>query len=250
MMTCGEMGEPPVRAGVPYADLCTPLFCVIGVLSAIHELRRTGVGQRVDVSMLGVLTNMVSCEPFDLLERCGIPPRTGLTLPRLAPFGVYPAADGYIALCARWKVWPMPSSTRWAERTLRPIPTSPTAIRASRTSSGWTALVAEFTRTKTKSEVVAILEKHGVPSAEVRKPGEAVTDPRVVRREETVPLVHPAYGATEEVYGMGVPIRFSESQVGFDQPPPGIGQHNAAVYGEMLGYSNERIDELRREGVI
>ena len=100
MMTSGAADDPPVRVGVPFADLCTPLFGVIGLLAALHQTQRTGVGQHIDVSMLGVMTSLVACEPFDLLERCGVPQRTGQTVPRLAPFGVYPTADGYVAICA------------------------------------------------------------------------------------------------------------------------------------------------------
>jgi CoA:oxalate CoA-transferase len=91
MMTSGSPGDPPVRIGVPFADLSAPLFGVIGVLAAIHHAQRTGFGQHVDVSMLGVMTMMVSGEPFDLLNRCGVPQRTGLTVPRLAPFGRHAA---------------------------------------------------------------------------------------------------------------------------------------------------------------
>ena len=100
MMTSGAEDDPPVRVGVPFADLTAPLFGVIGLLAALHQTKRTGVGQHVDISMLGVMTSMVACEPFDLLERCGVPQRTGQTVPRLAPFGVYPAADGHVAICA------------------------------------------------------------------------------------------------------------------------------------------------------
>ncbi len=100
MMTSGGPHDPPVRIGVPFADLTAPLFGVIGVLAAIHQAQRTGIGQHVDVSMLGVMTMMVSGEPFDLLERCGVPQRTGLTVPRLAPFGMYRTLDGYVSICA------------------------------------------------------------------------------------------------------------------------------------------------------
>jgi CoA:oxalate CoA-transferase len=47
-----------------------------------------------------------------------------------------------------------------------------------------------------------------------------------------------------------LPIRFSQAAVGFDQPPPGLGEHNQRVYGEILGYDANRIAELHEEGVI
>ena len=100
MMTSGLPGEAPIRVGVPFADMIAPLFGVIETLAALRQRERTGLGQHVDVSMLGALTSMVAGEPFDLLERCGIPTRTGRMAPRLAPFGLYQTQDGFVAICA------------------------------------------------------------------------------------------------------------------------------------------------------
>jgi crotonobetainyl-CoA:carnitine CoA-transferase CaiB-like acyl-CoA transferase len=49
---------------------------------------------------------------------------------------------------------------------------------------------------------------------------------------------------------MGMPIKFSEATAGFDQPAPRMGEHNDAIYGGLLGYSQDRIQDLRRRGVI
>ena len=98
MYTSGSPGDAPIRVGVPMADLTAPLFGVIGILSALHQAQRTGVGQHVDISMLGALTMMVANEPFDTLEHLGQPSRTGQTMPRLAPFGVYPTKDGFASI--------------------------------------------------------------------------------------------------------------------------------------------------------
>ena len=250
MMTSGGPQDPPVRIGVPFADLTTPLFGLIGVLAAIHQAHRTGVGQHVDVSMLGVMTMMVSGEPFDLLERCGVPQRTGLTVPRLAPFGMYRTRDGYVSICA-----PMENFAHALFRAMgrEDLSTDPRfAKRDDRVIhvSELDAIVESFTSARTGAEVVAALDEYGVPAAEVRNPRDAVRDPRVVKRGETVPLAHPKYGAVEDVYGMGMPIRFSGAEAGFDQAPPGMGEHNAAVYGDLLGYSSERIADLKARQVI
>ncbi len=250
MYTSGEAQDPPVRVGIPMADLCAPMFGIIGVMAAIHQARRTGVGQHIDVSMLGVLTMMVSVEPFDLLERCGIPQRTGQTLPRLAPFGVYPTQDGYIAICA-----PTEAMARgFFEATGHPelAGDEKFATRNARVKNfkELDTFIEQFTRSLTSSEAVARLERAGTPAAEVRAPYAATRDPRVVQRGETVPLQHPRHGAVEDVYGMGMPVKFSGSNVGFDQPPPELGEHNDAVYGQVLGYSSERIAGLKAHKVI
>jgi crotonobetainyl-CoA:carnitine CoA-transferase CaiB-like acyl-CoA transferase len=250
MYTSGEPQDPPVRVGIPLADLCAPMFGVIGVLAAIHQTQRTGVGQHIDVSMLGALTMMVSVEPFDLLERCGIPQRTGQTLPRLAPFGIYPAKDGYIAICAPTEAM----SRGFFEATGHPelADDEKYATRNARVknSQELNAFIEQFTRSLTSAEAVARLERAGTPAAAVRDPYAATRDPRVVQRGETVPLRHPKYGAVEDVYGMGMPMTFSDSNVGFDQPPPELGEHNDMVYGQVLGYPPEKIAELKTRKVI
>ena len=100
MMTAGEPGDAPIRFGLPIGDLSAPLFAVTGTLAALLEVQRSGRGQHVDVSMLGALTSMVACEPFDAFEELGLPTRTGDWVPRLAPFGTFQASDGWFALCA------------------------------------------------------------------------------------------------------------------------------------------------------
>jgi CoA:oxalate CoA-transferase len=250
MLTSGGPNDPPVRIGVPFADLTAPLFGVIGVLAAIHQAQRTGIGQHVDVSMLGVMTMMVAGEPFDLLERCGVAQRTGLTVPRLAPFGMYRTKDGYVSICAPTEAFAhslfqaigrpeLTTDPQFAKRDNRVV-----------NVSELDAIVEAFTCSRTSAEVIAALEERGVPAAEVRDPKDAVRDPRVVSRGETVPLTHPKYGAVEEVYGMGMPIKFSGADAGFDQPPPELGEHNRAVYCDLLGYSEERLEELKAQRVI
>jgi CoA:oxalate CoA-transferase len=250
MMTSGKPADPPVRVGVPFADMCAPLFGVIGVLAALHQSKSAGIGQHVDISMLGALTMMVACEPYDILERCGVPQRTGQTVPRLSPFGVYPTSDGFIALCAPTDGFAQslfavmerrkfPAGQQFATRDLRV-----------KNSEEMDALVERFTRSMTTAEAIAALDSAGVPSAEVRDPDAAMRDPQVIARRETVPLAHPKYGLVDDVYGMGMPIKFSGGTAEFDRPAPALGEHNDDVYGGILGYSAEKIEALRSRKVI
>ncbi len=85
MTTAGEPDDPPVRFGLPVGDLVAPLSAVIGTLGAVLHAERTGEGQHVDVSMLGALTSLVACEPFDALESVGFPLRTGAYVPGSRP---------------------------------------------------------------------------------------------------------------------------------------------------------------------
>lgn len=250
MMTSGGPDDPPIRIGLPIGDLTAPLFGVIGVLAALHQVQHTGQGQHIDVSMLGALTMMVAVETFDLLERCGIPQRTGLTVPRLAPFGLYRTKDGYISICAPQETFARSLFEAMGRPDLTDGPRFSTRDARVENVRELDALITDFTSRYTNAEAVSILERAGVPSAEVRNPDEAVRDPRVLARGETVRLEHPKFGAVDEVYGMGIPIKFSGAAAGFDRPAPALGEHNDAVYGGMLGYSKDHLERLKSSGVI
>ncbi len=250
MYVSGEENDPPVRVGLTIADLTAAQFGVIGALSAVHQARRTGIGQHVDVSMLGALTSLIAAEAYEAMEKCGESVRTGQSVQRLAPFGTYPAKDGHIAICAYTDVFAhrlfevmgrtdLAKDERFRTRDMR--------VRYYRELD---AQIGQWTISETTAQAIAKLNAAGIPAAEVRDPKAAVHDPRVVARNETVPMVHPKYGTADGVYAMGLPIRFSDAKSGFDQPPPGLGEHNEGVYGGILGYDASRIAELRAAGVI
>jgi crotonobetainyl-CoA:carnitine CoA-transferase CaiB-like acyl-CoA transferase len=250
MLTSGAPGEPPVRVGVPFADLSAPVFAVIGILAALRQRDSTGLGRHVDVSMLGVLTSLVAAEPYDLLESCGVPQRTGRMVPRLTPFGVYEAADGYVAICA-----PTDQFARGVFAAIgRPEleRESRFATRDARVANkeAVNELIESFTRSRPTADLVPLFELHGVPAAPVRTPAEAVRDPRVLARGETVPIEHPALGRVADVIGPGLPIRFAGAEPAATRAAPAVGQDNALVYAEWLGYSASAIERLRAAGCI
>ena len=250
MLISGSSTDAPIRFGLPLADLCAPLFGVIGILAALRQLEQTGTGQHVDVSMLGVLTMMLATEPYDILERCGIPQRTGDTVPRLAPMGIYPTQNGHVAICAPTQVFAKSLFDAMKDPELATDPRFATRDSRVLNVHELDALVRRFTSSMPTLEVLRQLELCGVPAAEVRDPATALRDPQVASRCETVPLVHPKYGAVDDVRGMGIPIRFSNAAVGLDNSAPMIGEHNDFVYGEILGYSSEKIQELKAQKVI
>lgn len=250
MLTSGEPDDSPVRVGVPVADLVAPLYGVIGILAALQQRSRTGVGQFVDVSMLGALTSMVAGEPFDVLERCGVPQRTGRMVPRLTPFGVYRALDGWVAICAPTEPFAHGLFTAMGRPDLATDPRFETRDARVAHAAELNGLIDAFTAAHRTEDLIDTFGRCDVPAAEVRSPGDAVHDTRVLRRGDTVPLSHPTYGAIDDVVGMGVPIVFSDAETGFSAPAPDLGEHNDLVYGGLLGYSPQTIAAWRADGVI
>src|SRR5688572_5472075 len=182
MMTSGATGDPPVRVGVPMADLLAPVFAVVGILAALRQRELTGAGQLVDVSMLGVLTSFVAAEPFDLLEACGLAARTGRMVPRLTPFGVYESADGHVAICAPTEQFARGVFEAIGRPEFADDPRYATRDARVAHVDELNAHIEAFTRTHPTAALLPLLERHGVPSAAVRAPAAAVRDPRVLAR--------------------------------------------------------------------
>src|SRR5690606_12271824 len=191
MYTSGEHDHPPVRIGIPMADMLAPVFAVIGILSALEQRHRTNLGQHVDVSMLGALTSFVAIENWSAMAAAGMASRTGLTVQRLSPFGVFECADGYVAIVAVHE--PL---ARGLFRAMGQPELSEDPRYANRDARVANAEVLEETinawsRALPMAEVIRLLEAEGVPVAEVKHPEDALVDPRVVARHETMAVGHP-----------------------------------------------------------
>jgi crotonobetainyl-CoA:carnitine CoA-transferase CaiB-like acyl-CoA transferase len=169
---------------------------------------------------------------------------------RLTPFGIYESADSHVAICAPSEQFARGVFTAIGRPEFGSDPRFATRDARVAHVDELNAHIEAFTRTRTVSELVPLLESHGVPAAEVRTPAEAVRDPRVLARGETVPLDHPQFGHVADVIGMGVPITFSAAPAVALRPAPSVGQDNALVYGDWLGYGASGVAKLHADGII
>ena len=250
MLTSGEDEAPPVRIGVPFADLNTPLYAVIGIVSALYHRAQTGEGQLVDVSMLGAMTSLQSIEPFEVLEQLGVPMRTGNSVPRLTPFGTYAASDGDVVVCCSGDKNFRKISDAMEQPDLPGDERFTTQANRLVHYKDIDRIVGDWMAGRTVEEAVARLDAFGVAAAPVRTPGEAMRDPRVLARKEIVPLQHPKYGPIADLHSTGVPIVFSRTKAEFDPMTAALGEHNKAVFGDLLGRSDEELARLKSDGAI
>jgi crotonobetainyl-CoA:carnitine CoA-transferase CaiB-like acyl-CoA transferase len=168
----------------------------------------------------------------------------------LAPFGIFPAADGHIALCAPTDPFARGVFLAMDRSDLADDPSLRTRDKRIARADELHQMISEWSKGLPVEEALAALTRHGVPAAKVRDPHEAVQDPLVRQREEVVPITHHTYGAVADLSATGVPIRFSGSNVGLNTPAPTLGQHNDQVFRDLLGYSDERFAELVSESII
>lgn len=250
MLASGNPGEAPVRSGIPFGDLTAPLFAAIGTLAALMQARATGVGQHVDVSLLGALSALVAAEPFEIMARLGHQTRSGNFMARLAPFGVFPTLDGHISICAPKDDFVAGLFKAMDREDLLQDPRFSTRDARVRNHIELHDLVSAFTRTMNTHDAAERLTDFDVPNGPVREPAEALRDPNLLARGETTRLMHPTYGAVEDIVVGGLPIRMSGSFTGFDKPAVTLGASNQDVYRNMLGLDADRIAALARDGVI
>lgn len=251
MDVTGEPGTPPMRVGIPIGDFCAPLFALSGILAALHMRERTGRGQELSVSLVDALASLVAAEQFDALEAVGIPSRTGNSHARLAPFGVYPCEDGYVAVAAMHDNWFVSLVDAMGRSYLAADPRFSTRAARALHGSELDEIVTNWTRERSQEQVLSLLTaKGGVPSVAVRSIGDVISDYALQENGALVPLHHPNSDVNSRLMGSGLPWHFSDSSVDLNRPAPWLGADNSAVYGALLGLSDEELQTLSNRGVI
>jgi crotonobetainyl-CoA:carnitine CoA-transferase CaiB-like acyl-CoA transferase len=250
MDVTGQANGPPVRFGLPIADLLAPLYALNGILAALIQRGVTGSGQNIKVSMLDCLASLLAVEHFDVLKRFGFPARTGNHMNRLAPFGLFETRDGYVAIAATADEWVRSLFEAMGQDERKSDPRFASRGARALNADAVNGLIESWTRGMTSEQVVEeLLTKRGVPCVRVRSVYEVLDDPLLRASGALQPLLHPRFGPIDAV-GMGMPIKFSAAVAAFDQPAPELGAHNQEIYGALLGLSAADLTDLTTQGVI
>ncbi|KML22047.1 MULTISPECIES: CaiB/BaiF CoA transferase family protein [Burkholderia] len=250
MDVTGFADGPPTRSGLPIADLITPLYAVNGILAALIHRGRTGVGQCVQVSMLDCLSSLVAEEHFDVFLEHGYSKRSGNFQDRLVPFGVYGTLDGHVAMVAFQPDWFQNLMEAVGRPEIVSDPRYATRGPRMKHAAEINAIIEDWTSRHSTEEVIAELQvRRGVPAAPVRSPLDVLKDPVLQARGAVVKLEHPGL-ADVDAMGMGLPIKLSQTPVQFDQPAQELGAANDEIYRGLLKLSEDRLQQLREQGVI
>lgn len=242
----GEPGRPPVRVGTSIADLGGGLFTTIGILAALQARERTGQGQHVDVSMLDALVALLENAIIRYTVTGEVPGPLGARHPSITPFEVFPAKDGSVVIAVGTKLWEPFCQALGRSELLEDPRFTTNALRTEHQAELF-PLIAEVTRTKTAAEWIRIMEEAGVPCGPINTVDKVVEDPQIKARGMIVEIDQ---GEVGKVRIAGFPIKFSMTPGGVQGRAPRLGEHTEEVLTGLLGYSKERIEELRRDGVV
>jgi formyl-CoA transferase len=250
MSMTGHPDGPPTKAIGGLADTGAGLHTAIGILAAIIQRQATGVGQQVEVAQQEAVVNLLRIHLRESYATGKPAPRQGNRSAAAAPSNLYRCRPGgpndYVFIhCATVEMWK--TLTRIVGR---PELGDDTRYHDRRDRVQFIdeidAMIEAWTGKRTKHEVMEILAGAGVPCGAVLDSTEMLDDPHLRQRRFIVDLEHPRRG----LYPMpGNPVRLSDSPTEIERSPL-LGEHNAEVYGKLLGYKSDEIESLRRDGVI
>ncbi len=248
MSVTGFPDKPPVRAGITVADFMGGTHLYAGIMTALYERDRSGVGRLVEIAMQEAVyyTLAAALEQFSRTGK--VPPRTGNDSGgSAAPYGLYPLKDGYLAIHPGTEQHWRNILKAAGREDLLDDPRFRTMHDRSKHLAETNAVVTAWTENLTKAEALAQARRHRIPCSPVRDVSEVMHDPHMHGRGMLQTVDHPDLGS---VVLPTTPLRLHETAVAEPTPSPRLGQHNAEVYGGWLGLSVAEIEGLKRDGVI
>ncbi|HET8989865.1 MAG TPA: CoA transferase [Acidimicrobiales bacterium] len=224
MSFTGPREGPPIKVGVPIADLTAGLYGVIGILGALIERGRSGRGQRVTTSLLAGQIALHSYQGTRYLVAGEVPRPLGNDHPSICPYGVVEAADGPIVLAvgndAIWRRFaPLVGIDPFDER----YATNDARIAR---SDELVELIELKLAARSATEWIAACDEAGVPAGVVKSLDAVYATPQVRQQGLVWRTQHATLG---EIELPGSPLRFSRSSVGVRRPPPTHGEHSAEI---------------------
>ena len=239
------MGADVIKLESPGAGV----HAAFGVLAAYIQRQETGKGQKVEVSMQDAIVNFVRVPMMGTymthkpVRRMGNKLGAGISdIYKCAPGG---DNDYVFMLTTNEEMWrTLCNAMGRSELSDDPRFANPKA--RAKNNDELTAILNEWTGRHTKHEVMKILGSAGVPCGAVMDTVELLNDPHLRERQMIVDIEHPARG---KLSIPGCPVKLQDSPVTVVSAPL-LGQHNAEVYGQMLGLGERDLAELKEQKVI
>lgn len=243
MSITGEGDGPPMKTAATLADMLGGVHMYAGIVSALFARERTGEGATVDISMQDCVFPTLATALGSYYLHGTQPVRQGNRHPglALAPYNVYAAADGHVAIiCIREGHW-----RKLCEAMARPeLAEDPRfATMASRCEhmQAVDREVTTWTHSLPKARIFEIGQAHGVICAPVQTLADVVDDPHLHARGTLETRPHEDLGAIAQMHS---PLRFAGVAPRALTDPPALGEHNAAVYAELAGLDAEALKAL------
>ena len=235
MAANGDPQGPPMRTAAPVSDLIAGLYCALGVVSALEARHRTGRGQRVESSLMSGLISMHAYLSAHCLATGENPLRTGNDHPIVAPYGLFEAADGQIAVA--------PSNDTYVRRFLTELGLQSLLEEAAFIDNAarlqhrkdLNARINAVTRQQSVAHWIERINAAGCPCGRVMALTEVVNDPQVLAQEMVITSKREG---EKPIKMTGFPVKFSHTPCTLRLPPPRLGEHNNEILAAVSPYSS------------
>ena len=226
-----EPGSKPIVPAAYHGDLDPALFAVIAILGALRHKDKTGEGQLVDVSQLDVMMaqNGVQIAGYTLSGQLPYQ-RRDERVPGPLTWGNFMCKDDWIFIAC---------DPQMHQRLMQAMEVDDLGMGSE--------VLENWLKDRTVDEAVEKIAAAGVPVAKVPNIAGAIEDPQVKARGIILELDHPTAG---KVRVPGFPVVMEKTPATYRIPAPQLGEHSAEILREMLGYSDEEIEELRKSGTV
>lgn len=248
MSTSGWPDGPATRSGTPLGDVLGALNMTVGVLAALVNKQRTGLGEKVDVALVDSVAAAMENITMIYQSTGRIPQRIGNRYESTYPYDTFPAKDGDVVIAAgNNKLYGILCDVMGRPE----LKTDPRFLEVKDRVANHDAMreeIAVWTQQHTIDEVDKLLNDAGCPACPVNTINRLVVDPQIAGARGMFPEIdQPGIGKLQIT---AIPPHLTRTG---DQPrkaAPLLGEDNAKVYGGMLGLDESELAELKEKGVI
>lgn len=246
MSITGLPEQGPMRVGIPVADLCSGLYCAIGILIALLQREETGDGQWVQASLLQAQIAMLDFQAVRWLMDGRIPQQAGNYHPTVVPMGVFPTADGHLNLAVSGVAIYQRFCKLMGHEEWLTDPKFATPQARYKHRHELNAQIDAIMKTKTSAEWLALFNEASVPCGPINNIAEVFADTQVAHLQMAKAVDHPLLGS---ITLLGQAINLGTTPFNIQKPTPKQGQHTVEILAEF-GLSPTEIATLQDQGVV
>ena len=247
MYITGEPDGMPCKVGVAITDVLTGVYASGAITSSLLWRERSGKGQYLDISLLDAQVSGLANIASNYLVAGKEAKRWGTAHESIIPYQVFQTADRPIAIAvANQKLWINFCKLIGREDWLSD-PRFESNPKRVENRGALLPLIEEMFSQKTCDEWMELLVGAAIPCGPVNDMQHLFADPQVQYRNMIAEVPHPTIGTLRLV---GLPIKYSATPGRIRRHPPLLGEHTDEVLTKVLGYSSDRIESLKGQGVV
>ena len=246
MSYTGEPGKMPVRMGAPMGDLAGGLFAANGILAALYQREQTGQGQFIDISLLDCQISLLTYRGQYYFVGNEIAQPVGSGHISIHPIRAFKTKTFDIVIdCNTQKIFAELCEVIGAPELAEDPKFNSRESRLKNKEELYNILEKTFL-TKTGEEWLKLLDKR-IAIGPINTIDKALSDPQVLSRNMVAEV---DYGNGKKVKILGNPIKMSEIDEDVFKAPPRLGEDTDQILTNLLQYSPEEIEELRKLKII